>query len=210
MLEARPAIDPEDIALVEAARWQELHRPPEVVDAYLDEAQRFGLSCPTLDELTRRMGGGDGWPGAGGAALCDRYPESCARLERLLSLVKATNLDEALSELLDRAALSTSDGAGVDPDRVALLTFHATKGLEFSAVYVAGVEDDLLPSSQAWEENRSAEIAEARRLLYVAMTRAKDRLTLTCCRQRNGRPVTGNRFLTEMGLIAAGLSPANR
>jgi DNA helicase-2/ATP-dependent DNA helicase PcrA len=117
-------------------------------------------------------------------------------------LVKATKLDEALPELLDRAALSISDGAGVDPDRVALLTFHSTKGLEFSRVYVAGVEDDLLPGRAALLEGRSGEIAEARRLLYVAMTRAKDRLTLTCCRERNGRAVGGTRFLEEMGLVA--------
>jgi DNA polymerase III epsilon subunit family exonuclease len=198
----RPA-DPEDEALFEAARWRDLQRPPAVVDAYLDEAQRPGANLPPLEALLERAGGRDEWPGSRGSTARDRYPESCARLERLLGLVKATDADEALRELLDRAALSTSDGAGVDPDRVALLTFHSTKGLEFSRVYVAGVEDELLPGTQAWAEGRAGEIAEARRLLYVAMTRAKDRVTLTCCRQRNGRPVSGTRFLDEMGLRLA-------
>jgi superfamily I DNA/RNA helicase/DNA polymerase III epsilon subunit-like protein len=211
MLEGGRPQDLEDAALVEAARWRDLRRPPAVVDAYLDEAQRFGLVCPPLDELIERMGGQDDWPGARGSTVRDRYPESCERLERLLGLVKTTTLDEALPELLDRAALSISDGAGVDPDRVALLTFHSTKGLEFSRVYVAGVEDDLLPGTAALAEGRSGEIAEARRLLYVAMTRAKDRLTLTCCRERNGRSAGGTRFLDEMGLTtvedAAGVCP---
>jgi superfamily I DNA/RNA helicase/DNA polymerase III epsilon subunit-like protein len=202
MLEQLPA-EGEDAVLVEAGRWRDLRRPPAVADAYTDEVRRFGLRCPSLEELVERMGSRDDWPGARGDAVRDRYPESCARLDRLLGLVKATSLDEALPELLDRAALSASDGAGVDPDRVALLTFHSTKGLEFTHVYVAGVEDDLLPGRTALAEGKAEEIAEARRLLYVAMTRARDGLTLTCCRQRNGRPVSGTRFLDDMGLVPA-------
>jgi DNA polymerase III epsilon subunit family exonuclease len=200
VLEGGCPADPEDVAFMEAARWRDLHRPPAVVDEYLDEAQRRGLACPPLEELIERLGGRAEWPGRRGNAVRDRYPESCARLDRLLGLVKAVERDEALRELLDLSALSISDGAGVDPDRVALLTFHSTKGLEFTRVYVAGVEDGLLPGTQALADNRLDEIAEARRLLYVAMTRARDRLTLTCCRQRNGRQSGGSRFLDDMGL----------
>jgi DNA helicase-2/ATP-dependent DNA helicase PcrA len=81
------------------------------------------------------------------------------------------------------------------------LTFHATKGLEFSRVYVVGVEDFQLPGYLAMTENRENEIQEARRLLYVAMTRAKDRLHLTYCHQRSGKPSGGTLFLSEMGLL---------
>ncbi len=143
----------------------------------------------------------DGWRGGRAEpTLRDRYPESHARLARLLTLVKASALDEAIRELLDRAALSRSDGAGVEGDRVNLLTFHATKGLEFSRVYIVGVEDGQLPGPYALDEGRADERHEARRLLYVAMTRAKDRLTLTWCRQRRGEPTGGTTFLDALGL----------
>ena len=83
---------------------------------------------------------------------------------------------------------------------MSLLTFHATKGLEFSRVYVLGVEDYNLPGFREITEDLEDEIREARRLLYVAMTRAKDRLVLTQCRSRGGRPSGGTRFLQDMGL----------
>jgi superfamily I DNA/RNA helicase len=64
-------------------------------------------------------------------------------------------------------------------------------------VYLAGVEDEVLLG----RESSAAEMEEARRLLYVGMTRAKDRLTLTCCSERQGRPTGGTRFLQEMGVV---------
>ena len=76
-------------------------------------------------------------------------------------------------------ALSRSDGFATDERRVSLLTLHATKGLEFSRVYIVGAEDNQLPGYRALESDDQQEIQEARRLLYVGMTRAKDRLVLT-------------------------------
>jgi superfamily I DNA/RNA helicase len=203
VLEDRQPSHPEDIAILNAASWRELRRAPAVVDAYTEEAERFGLRCPPLQELLDRMGGG-GWHGTRGEpTLRDRYPESYARLTRLMATVNATKAEEAIQELLDRTALSRSDGVGFEEDRVNLLTFHATKGLEFSRVYVAGVEDGQLPGHYALDSGREDEIHEARRLLYVAMTRAKDRLTLTHCRERNREPTGATKFLDEMGLNAS-------
>jgi DNA helicase-2/ATP-dependent DNA helicase PcrA len=88
----------------------------------------------------------------------------------------------------------------MDTDRVSLLTFHATKGLEFSRVYIVGVEDYQIPGWHAITENLHEEIQEARRLLYVAMTRAKDRLILTHSKTRKGLPSGGTRFLDELAL----------
>ena len=86
-----------------------------------------------------------------------------------------------------------------------LLSLHSTKGLEFSRVYILGVEDDCLPGWRAIKEDREDEIREARRLLYVAMTRAKDRLILTRSAMRSDRPTGGTRFLADLGLaIEAG------
>jgi DNA helicase-2/ATP-dependent DNA helicase PcrA len=202
-IEHRAAPCPEDTAILEAARWRDLRRPPAIVDTYVEEAERFGLRCPPLSELIDRMGGRDSWDGATAEpTFRDRHPESYDRLCRLIRLVKATTLPEAIRELLDKTVLSTSDGAGVDAERVSLLTFHATKGLEFSRVYLAGVEDQQLPGSHALAKGEEDDIREARRLLYVAMTRTKDRLTLTCCKERNGAPTGGTMFLDEMGLAA--------
>ena len=87
---------------------------------------------------------------------------------------------------------------------MSLLTFHATKGLEFSRVYVIGVEDDQLPGYHYFQSKDPQEMAEARRLLYVAMTRAKDRLIMTHCERRAGFASRGTIFLGEMGLVDSG------
>jgi len=102
--------------------------------------------------------------------------------------------------MLERVALSTSDGVEADPHRVNLLTLHSTKGLEFSRVYVVGVEDFQIPGYYATVDKREDEIQEARRLLYVGMTRAKDRLVLTRAAERGGKPSGDSRFLEEIGL----------
>src|SRR5262249_59324580 len=104
--------------------------------------------------------------------------------------------------LLERVALSSSEGVETDPARLTLLTLHSTKGLEFSRVYIAAVEDNQLPGWHALAEDRKLEIEEARRLLYVGMTRAKDRLVLTRADRRGGRPSGGDLLLREAGLPA--------
>jgi superfamily I DNA/RNA helicase len=109
-------------------------------------------------------------------------------------------LERSIGRLLERVALSTSEGIEADPERVNLLTLHSTKGLEFSRVYIVGVEDYQLPGYYAAVEHRRHEIEEARRLLYVGMTRARDRLVLTRAAARFGKPAGGSLFLEEMGL----------
>jgi DNA helicase-2/ATP-dependent DNA helicase PcrA len=108
---------------------------------------------------------------------------------------------EHIDDMLCRVALSTSAEAETDPNRVNLLTLHSTKGLEFSRVYVIGVENQILPGWRAIQEERDAEIQEARRLLYVGMTRAKHRLVLTHVERRGGYRSLGSLFLTEAGLV---------
>jgi len=84
---------------------------------------------------------------------------------------------------------------------VNLLTLHSTKGLEFSRVYVVGAEDGEMLGGSATRPPSDAQIEEARRLLYVGMTRAKDRLVFTHARERGERPGGGHRFLDEMGIV---------
>ncbi len=199
-LDNRPTT-PEEQALIAAAGAHGLPAQAGVVDLYVEEVERLGRPYPPVGELLDRLACRKGWPGARGRTSGrEGRPESEARLARLVGSLKATSLDDRIRELLDRVALSTSDGAGIDADRVSLLTFHATKGLEFAHVYILGVEDHQLPGYYAIIEQREEEIREARRLLYVAMTRAKDRLTLTWCKQRNGRSGGGTLFLDQIGL----------
>jgi DNA helicase-2/ATP-dependent DNA helicase PcrA len=88
----------------------------------------------------------------------------------------------------------------VDRHRVNLLTLHSTKGLEFPCVYIVGVEDYQIPGYYPTVDNRAGEIEEGRRLLYVGMTRAEDRLVLTRVDRRRGSDSGGSRFLEEMGI----------
>ncbi len=199
-LENRPAEHDEDRVLVEAGAWRSPGQYADIVNAYVEEGQALG-NCPPLEELLDRMGGGRAWPGfRREPAPRDRHPEARERLRGLLDALTAKTRVGRLREFLDLVALTRSDGAGAEAGRVTLLTFHATKGLEFARVYLVGVEDAGMPGTRALEENRRDDVMESRRLLYVAMTRAKEKLTLTYCRQRDGRPGGGTLFLDEMGL----------
>ncbi len=106
-----------------------------------------------------------------------------------------------LAGFLDEIALYTDlDDTNDSDNMVTLMTMHAAKGLEFPYVYVVGMEDGLFPGNRAMGEEE--EMEEERRLCYVAMTRAKEHLTLTNARQRMlfGRttPCMPSRFLEEI------------
>ena len=132
----------------------------------------------------------------------ERYPATMLRLRRLITHVEDGPLPAQILTFLERVALSAKgDGVDVDRDRVNLLTLHSTKGLEFSRVYVVGVEDAQMPGRPpSGMETPPEEVQEARRLLYVGMTRTKERLVLSRAAVRNGNPTGGHRFLDEMGL----------
>jgi len=88
-------------------------------------------------------------------------------------------------------------------DSVTLMTLHSAKGLEFPIVYMVGMEEGLLPHKRTVAEGLSgAEIEEERRLCYVGVTRAREELTLSLCKQRTKwgkpRPQIPSRFLLEM------------
>jgi DNA helicase II / ATP-dependent DNA helicase PcrA len=140
----------------------------------------------------------------------ERYPGSVERLRVLVQASAGESVAEHIDDMLCRVALSTSTEAEVDPNRVNLLTLHSTKGLEFSRVYIVGVENQVLPGWRAIQEERTEEIREGRRLLYVGMTRAKHRLVLTHVERRGGFGSQGHLFLTEAGLVLEdpGIPPA--
>ena len=159
-------------------------------------------ALPTAQELIAKLGGRSLMERLRAERSAEqRYPEAVARLREIAEATVADTLDETVDRFLERLALTTSEGADVDRHRVNLLTLHATKGLEFPCVYVVGVEDYQIPGYYPMVDNRTREIEEARRLLYVGMTRAEDRLVLTRTDARAGAPSGGSRFLDEMALI---------
>ncbi len=113
-------------------------------------------------------------------------PESFSRIDNLRELVNAAmdsrDRGETLAEFLDHAAL-VSDVDTYDPrGTVTLMTLHSAKGLEFSLVFLIGMEEGLFPHSRAF--NDPDQMEEERRLCYVGMTRAMDALVLSNARYR--------------------------
>jgi hypothetical protein len=94
--------------------------------------------------------------------------------------------------LQDIALVSDADGYDDATPKVALMTLHAAKGLEFPVVFIAGVEEDLLPHKRARSPGASSAIEEERRLFYVGMTRAQDQCS---CSPRGHAPPLRRRDL---------------
>ena len=142
----------------------------------------------------------------------DGTPEGIARMENIEELLNGIKdfvegqkeLADAtgnISEFLEDVALATDlDKDTGDDDRVALMTIHLAKGLEFPYVYIVGMEEDLFPSAMSM--NTRSELEEERRLFYVALTRAEKQAYLTYAqnRYRWGKLVDAepSRFIEEI------------
>jgi DNA polymerase III epsilon subunit family exonuclease len=198
-LDDRPDATAEERMLRELAIPAAVGRYGDCLEIYAEECEAAG--APSVEQLVERLGGAKLMERIRAQRPpAERYPTSVARLEGIVASSVATTLADSIDLLLARLALSRSDGSAVEDRRVNLLTLHSTKGLEFSRVYVVGAEDGMLPGLPALEHENQQEIQEARRLLYVGMTRAKDRLVLTRAGRRDGRGTGGSRFLLEAGL----------
>jgi superfamily I DNA/RNA helicase len=195
-------LGPEAELLRHITRGFALGRYSTSLDHYAQE-RADDESLPSLDQLIDRLGGAKLMERIRSEKTADeRYPEAMLRMRRLITELPDGPLGDQLSVFLERAVLSKWDGAEPDRARVNLLTLHSTKGLEFSRVYVVGTEDAQLPGGgSATTAPNDEEVEEARRLLYVGMTRAKDRLVLTRVASRRGKVTGGYQFLDEMGLV---------
>jgi uncharacterized protein (TIGR00375 family) len=143
------------------------------VRALLREVERDHGRAPLAERLQAAAARRKLAEGADAAAIVVAW-------QRLTALAAACADATALA---DAAALAAdADFFDARADRVALLTLHAAKGLEFRVVFIVGLEDGVLPLS--FGEHDDAALAEERRLLYVGMTRAKDRLILSRAEQR--------------------------
>ena len=142
----------------------------------------------------------------------DGTPEGIARIENIEELLNGikdfveeqkelADANGSIAEFLEDVALATDmDKDTEDEDRVALMTIHLAKGLEFPYVYIVGMEEDLFPSAMSM--NTRSELEEERRLFYVAVTRAEKQafLTYTQSRYRWGKLVDAepSRFIEEI------------
>jgi DNA helicase-2/ATP-dependent DNA helicase PcrA len=174
------------------------------------ERMRTDLVTTSITDMVRRVIHESGY----GAALeQDKNVESRIRIENLNELMTATedfqeqNHDVSLAAFLDQVALITdseqqvaAEGRRGGTDTVTLMTFHNAKGLEFSVVFMAGMEEGLFPHSRSAESEE--ELEEERRLCYVGITRAKERLILTHATERRlyGYPQANlvSRFILEI------------
>jgi len=116
------------------------------------------------------------------------------------------NFDSGLYDWLNRISLITrDDGEDDNKDKVNLMTIHAAKGLEFPVVFIAGAEEGLIPHEKSIgedSEDEAGSIEEERRLFYVAITRAREKLYITSCQKRrtlqNTRECSPSPFIDEI------------
>lgn len=143
--------------------------------------------------------------------------EARARIENIDELItkvvsyESDAEEPTLSGFLEEVALVADiDSLEEDSNHVVLMTLHSAKGLEFPNVYLAGMEDGIFPSYMTITSDDPLEIEEERRLCYVGITRAKQRLTLTSAKSRMIRGETQynkvSRFIREIPreLVAVG------
>ena len=158
--------------------------------------KEYLADCPTLTEFAERVIDATG--------IAREYenedtPEGNAKAENIREFLSVTKtfedgLDESyesagavFSEFLETVSLNSDldesdDPEGADASKVTLTTAHSAKGLEFPVVFVAGLEEGIFPSNQSMDD--SASMAEERRLMYVAVTRAMKQLFFTSCSTR--------------------------
>ncbi len=130
--------------------------------------------------------------------------------ERFLALLPRFDelfLGDSLASFLDFLALYRTQDSAQGQDAVQLMTIHAAKGLEFEQVYIAGLEENVLPGYYALRSQDPEAVEEERRLLYVAMTRAGRSLTLSRVKTRGGFAQEPSRFLKSFTLDESGESP---
>lgn len=142
--------------------------------------------------------------------MSDSTPENISKQENLYELLhsvedftqsslKDNPENSGMADYLATVSLLTDQDTDEAGDRVTLMTIHAAKGLEFGAVFVVGVEENLLPSGKS---HTATEIEEERRLMYVAITRAKMFCMLSFVKQRtlNGstQQALASRFITDI------------
>ena len=145
--------------------------------------QREFLSLSELyDELLDKSGYRAALEAKGGAEEQSRI-EHIEELKSYIVNYENDHAEPSLAGFLEEMALYTdADQTGEDEDAVLMMTMHSAKGLEFDTVFLCGMEEGIFPSHRSMDSDE--ELEEERRICYVAMTRAKRKLYITCAQRR--------------------------
>ncbi|MFC1474972.1 ATP-dependent helicase, partial [bacterium] len=158
------------VQLIKTLKTLSSRREKISIDKLIDELLHKTGYMAYLDELIVSEG-------------VDTRKENVGELVSLAAEYTRDSKNPSLDGFLSRIALvSDTDVKEFDDEKARLITLHSAKGLEFPAVFIAGVEENLLPHKTSIEEN--PEVEEERRLCYVGITRARELLYLSCCRSR--------------------------
>lgn len=167
----------------------------------LEELQQEidGSPAELIEKIIRQTGYGN--------FINDGTPQADERMENIGVLVAEAKAYVDVATFLEEMALMSSADTTAD-QQVTLMTLHAAKGLEFPVVFLAGLEEGILPHARVFDSGKADDIEEERRLCYVGVTRAREELFISCANSRTQFGQIGynmpSRFLDEMGLLAGG------
>jgi len=132
----------------------------------------------------------------------DKSAEAPGRLDNLKEFVRSMESFESLAAFLEHVSLVMEIAQDESGDRINLMTLHAAKGLEFDTVFLPGWEEGLFPSQRTMDENGLAGLEEERRLAYVGLTRARQRIRASFAANRrvhgSWQSALPSRFLKEI------------
>jgi len=132
----------------------------------------------------------------------DKTPEAPGRLENLKELVRALADFDNLGGFLEHISLVMENAEEAGVDRVSLMTLHSAKGLEFETVFLPGWEEGVFPHQRALDESGKAGLEEERRLAYVGLTRARQRVVISFAANRRihnqWQSAIPSRFIDEL------------
>lgn len=181
------------VALIEMLRDSTRDLPlPEIIDHVLQHSgliAHYQAEAPAAETATKGASLSSRVARLAASPTHTKQREAQERLDNLNELLNAATLfvheneDDSLAEFMNHAALESGERqADANADAVHLMTVHAAKGLEFHSVFIGGLEEGLFPH----QNSRNAEdgLAEERRLMYVAITRARRRLYLSFAQRR--------------------------
>ena len=177
-------------------------RPLLELGKILEELQQEidGSPAELIEKIIKRTGYGD--------FINDGTPQAEERMENIGVLLAEAKAYVDVDTFLEEMALMSSADT-VAEQQVTLMTLHAAKGLEFPVVFLAGLEEGILPHARVFDSGKADDIEEERRLCYVGVTRAREELFVSCASSRTQFGQIGynmpSRFLDEMGLLVGGV-----
>ena len=177
-------------------------RPLLELGKILEELQQEidGSPAELIEKIIKRTGYGD--------FINDGTPQAEERMENIGVLLAEAKAYVDVPAFLEEMALMSSADTAAD-QQVTLMTLHAAKGLEFPVVFLAGLEEGILPHARVFDSGKPDDIEEERRLCYVGVTRAREELFVSCASSRTQFGQIGynmpSRFLDDMGLMVGGI-----